>query len=75
MRYVKKTGTPVEAEGKRLTKTFVEGCWNEAIRQYENLFYDRHRLADFGPVLLREQKDDKELLLLLYEKTFLREYC
>lgn len=59
MRYVKKTGTPVEAEGKRLTKTFVEGCWNEAIRQYENLFYDRHRLADFGPVLLREQKDDK----------------
>lgn len=57
MRYIKKTGTPAEAEGKKLTKAFVDGCWNENTHQYENFSYERSRLGDLGPVLLDEQKD------------------
>lgn len=57
MRYIKKTGTPAEAKGKILTKAFVDSCWNDKIRQYENLSYERSRLGELGSVLIDEQKD------------------
>ena len=58
MRYIKKTGIPLEAEGKKQTKDFIDSCWNDAEKRYENLIYDSSRLEKLGSVLFEGQKDD-----------------
>lgn len=58
MRYIKKTGILLEAEGKKQTKDFIDSCWNDAEKKYENLIYDSSRLEKLGSVLFEGQKDD-----------------
>ena len=58
MRYIQKTGTPSEAVGRKETKAFIDACWCNQTHQYDNLSYDRSRIAALGDVLVNEQKDD-----------------
>lgn len=55
MLYIMKTGTPTEATGKKLTKEFIDSCWNPELHMYENLHYDRSRLKSLGQLLINEQ--------------------
>ena len=57
MRYIRKTGSPFEANGKRQTKEFVDSCWRTDSRQYNDLCYDRSRLDGLAFTLVDEQKD------------------
>ena len=57
MRYIRKTGTQFEAEGKKQTKDYIDSCWNNANHKYENLIYESTRLGKLGSVLFDEQKD------------------
>lgn len=57
MRYIKKTGTQFEGEGRRQTKEFVDSCWCDRSRQYENLLYERSRLGNLACTLVEEQED------------------
>lgn len=57
MRFIKKTGTPYEAKGKKATKEFIDSCWCETTMQYNNLIYDRSRLCHIEEILVNEQKD------------------
>lgn len=34
MRYIRKTGTQFEAEGKKQTKDYIDSCWNNANHKY-----------------------------------------
>ena len=43
--------------GRAETKSFVDGCWNSNIGQYNDLCYDRSKLSAFETILLDEQKD------------------
>ena len=60
MRYIRKTGTELEADGKKQTKDFIDSCWNNTNHKYENLIYDSLRLGKLGSVLFNEQKDDHD---------------
>lgn len=57
MRHIKKTGTPAEAKGRSATKDFVDSCWSDAHKQYENLAYERSRLGEIGKALIEDQTD------------------
>lgn len=57
MQHIKKTGTPQEEEGKRITKEYIDNCWCEETNQYNNLCYDRSKIQALGSILLDEQAD------------------
>jgi len=59
MRYIKKIGTPQEAKGRDETKRIVNDCWQDDIRQYNNLSYDRSCMEHLGSILIEEQSDDQ----------------
>lgn len=57
MRYINKTGTPFEANGKSQTKVFIDSCWCEETNEYNNLIYERSRLRQLEEILVDEQKE------------------
>ena len=63
MRYIKKTGIPLEAEGKKQTKDFIDSCWNDAEKRYENFIYDSSRLEKLGSVLFPDFVTQKKSIL------------